>query len=209
MADTAERLKRVGVLPVLVVRDAAHAEPLARALSNGGVTAAEITLRSPASLEVIARMREAAPDLWVGAGTVLTAKDAEAAKGAGAQFLISPGMTPALLDAFKDSGLPSLPGVATASEAMRAAEAGFTLMKFFPAERVGGPAALKDLHGPLTRLRFCPTGGITPEKVESYLDCPNVVCVGGSWIAPEALMKAGDWGAVETNARRAARFARP
>jgi 2-dehydro-3-deoxyphosphogluconate aldolase/(4S)-4-hydroxy-2-oxoglutarate aldolase len=199
----------LGVLPVLVVRDVAHAEPLARALAAGGVTAAEITLRSPASLEVITAMRAAAPDLWVGAGTVLSAEDAAAAREAGAQFLISPGTTAALARALKESGLPSIPGIATASEAMARAEEGFTLMKFFPAERAGGPAALKDMHGPLPKLRFCPTGGITPDKVEAYLACPNVVCVGGSWIAPEALMDAGDWAAVEANARRASGFARP
>ena len=209
MADTGDRLRRVGVLPVLVVREVAHAEPLARALVAGGVTAAEITLRAPAALAAITRMREAAPELWVGAGTVLSAADVDAAASAGAQFLISPGSTPALARAFSASGLPCLPGVATASEAMARAEEGFSLMKFFPAERSGGPAALRDLHGPLPKLRFCPTGGITPEKVDAYLACPNVVCVGGSWIAPEALMQAGDWAAVEANARRAAGYARP
>lgn len=202
-------LHGVRVLPVLVVRDLAHAAPLARALAAGGSPAAEITLRSPASLEVIAAMRAAAPQLRVGAGTVLSQSDVDAAKAAGAQYLISPGSTPALLRSMTASGLPSIPGAATPSEAMALAEQGFELMKFFPAERSGGPAALKDLYGPLPRLRFCPTGGITEDKIEAYLACPNVVCVGGSWIAPESLLAAGDWGAIEANARRAAGYGRP
>ena len=201
-------LDGVRVLPVLVVRNVEHAEPLARALMAAGVRAAEITLRTPAALEAIGRMRAAEPELRVGAGTLLSPADVEAAKAAGAQFLITPGTTPLLAGALKASGVPAIPGAATASEAMALAEQGFRLLKFFPAERAGGAAALRDLQGPLPHLRFCPTGGVSEEKVESYLSLNNVVCVGGSWVAPEAMMAAGDWAGVEAIARRAAGEAR-
>ena len=207
MSDAATILEGVRVLPVLVIRELDHAAPLADALVAGGLRAVEVTLRSPVSIQAVAAMRRAAPELQVGAGTIRTVADVQAAKAAGADFLVSPGTTPALAEAFRDSGLPVIPGVATASEAMARADDGFTLLKFFPAERVGGVAALKDLAGPLPDLRFCPTGGIGEERIADYLALPNVVCVGGSWIAPEALQAAGDWAAIEANARRAAAFA--
>ena len=196
------------VVPVLVVEDAATAAPLARALVAGGLRALEVTLRTPAALDAIRAMAEAVPDAVVGAGTLLTPEDVAAAKAAGARFGVSPGWTPRLLDAADKAGLPMLPGVATPSEAMLAAERGLTHLKFFPAEQSGGAPALKAWSGPLPNLSFCPTGGVTPGNAASYLALPNVVCVGGSWVAPKSLVEAGDWPRIEALAREAARLAR-
>jgi len=191
------------VIPVLVIEDATSATLLARALVAGGLRALEVTLRTPAALDAIRAMRDAVPDAVVGAGTILTADDVRAAQAAGARFGVSPGWTERLLDAAEDAGLPMLPGVATPSEAMTAAERGLEVLKFFPAEQNGGAPVLKAWAGPLPKIRFCPTGGVSLENARDYLSLPNVVCVGGSWVAPKDLVAAGDWVAVEELARTA------
>jgi len=191
------------VIPVVVVDDAATAVPLAEALLAGGIRTIELTLRTPAGLDAIAAVARDVPEMVVGAGTVLTPAQATAATEAGAQFLVTPGTTPALLDAALATGLPVLPGVATVSEALAAAERGIQVLKFFPAEANGGRPVLKAWAGPLAELRFCPTGGITPQNAADYLALGNVVCVGGSWLTPKELIRAGDWAAIESLAREA------
>lgn len=198
---------RAPVIPVLVVADAATARPLAEALVRGGLTALEVTLRTPAALEAI-RAMAGVSGAAVGAGTLLTPEDVRAAKAAGAVFGVSPGATDRLLEAAEAEGLPLLPGVATASEAMRLMERGFGLAKFFPAGPAGGPRALAALAGPLPQLGFCPTGGIGPENAAEYLRLPNVRCVGGSWVAPAARVAAGDWDGIAGLAAEAAALPR-
>lgn len=195
------------VIPVIVIRDLTRAEGLARALVAGGLPVLEVTLRSEVALDAIRAMAGVAGG-HVGAGTVLTPDDAKRARDAGAQFAVSPGLTDRLIDACEEIGLPLLPGAATASEVMRALDAGYDMLKFFPAEAVGGAPALKSLAGPLPRAGFCPTGGVSPQNAADYLSLPNVVCVGGSWIATEADLAAGDWIAIEQRARAAAALPR-
>lgn len=195
-------LAAASVIPVLEVERAEDAAPLARALAAGGLRVIELTLRTAAALEALGEMKRAAPSLIVGMGTVRTGGDVEKSLAAGADFLVSPGAGAALLRAM--AGTVALPGVATASEAMTAHEAGFRAMKFFPAEPAGGAAYLKSLAGPLPDIRFCPTGGITPERAPDYFALPNVACIGGTWIASRAMIAAGDWPGIEANARRAA-----
>ena len=191
------------VIPVLVVADASRAEGLATALVAGGLPVLEVTLRTPAALDVI-RAMSAVPGGHVGAGTVLTADDAKRARDAGASFAVSPGLTETLARACEDIGLPLLPGAVTASEVMRAMELGYSMLKFFPAEAAGGVKSLKSLGGPLPQVTFCPTGGITLQSAPDYLAQPNIICVGGSWIAPDADVAASDWTAIEARAREAA-----
>ena len=190
------------IIPVLVVEDASCARPLAEALVKGGLPVLEVTLRTPAALEVIAEMAGVSGG-HVGAGTLITPEDVFAAKKAGATFGVSPGATDALLDAAEEAGLPMLPGAATASEAMRLLARGYDMLKFFPAEAAGGVAALKGIGGPLPQISFCPTGGVNPENAPRYLSLPNVVCAGGSWVAPASLVEAGDWTAIEALAAEA------
>ncbi|WP_433547908.1 bifunctional 4-hydroxy-2-oxoglutarate aldolase/2-dehydro-3-deoxy-phosphogluconate aldolase [Streptomyces sp. CA-294286] len=192
------------VLPVVVLHDPADAVPLARALVAGGLPGIEITLRTPAALDAIGAIAARVPEAIVGAGTVTSPADVEAAAEAGARFLVSPGWTDTLLRALQGSGLPFLPGVSTASEAVALLERGVTDMKFFPAEAAGGTAYLRSLSGPLPRARFCPTGGITPASAPAYLALPNVGCVGGTWMLPQEAIEAGDWARVESLAREAA-----
>lgn len=200
----AEEICRLApVVPVLVIEDAATARPLARALVAGGLPALEVTLRTPAALEAIAQMATLSGGV-VGAGTLLTPDDVKRAKAAGAQFGVSPGATDRILAACEDEGLPLLPGAATASEVMRLLERGYTVQKFFPAEASGGAPALKSLASPLPRVRFCPTGGVSLKNARTYLDLPNTLCVGGSWVAPLDKVKAGDWAGIEALAREAA-----
>ena len=194
--------KRAPTVPVLVVHDALHARPLAEALVAGGLPALEVTLRTDAALEVIAEMAKVEGGV-VGAGTLLTPDDVKRAVDAGATFGVSPGATDKLLQAAEDLGLPMLPGAATASEAMRLYERGYDMLKFFPAEAAGGAPFLKSLSSPLPQVRFCPTGGVSPANAESYLSLPNVVCAGGSWVAPDNLMRKGDWAAITELARAA------
>ncbi|MEP3072443.1 bifunctional 4-hydroxy-2-oxoglutarate aldolase/2-dehydro-3-deoxy-phosphogluconate aldolase [Maricaulis sp.] len=192
------------VIPVLTVSDVADAAPLARALEAGGLKVIEMTWRTAAALGVLRAMKAAAPGLVVGMGTIRTPEQAAQSVSAGADFLVSPGLTPKLVPALLDAGVPVLPGVATASEAMAATEAGFDLLKFFPAEQAGGLDYLKSLQGPLPDIRFCPTGSITRERAPDYLALRNVVCVGGSWIASKTMVEQGDWAGIEANARAAA-----
>ncbi|MCE8545342.1 bifunctional 4-hydroxy-2-oxoglutarate aldolase/2-dehydro-3-deoxy-phosphogluconate aldolase [Ruegeria pomeroyi] len=195
------------IVPVLVIDDAAHARPLAEALVAGGLPALEVTLRTPAALEAI-RIMAQVPGGVVGAGTLVTPEDVRAAKAAGARFGVSPGATDRLLAACEAEGLPLLPGAATASEAMRLLERGYDMLKFFPAEASGGAPALKAIGAPLPQIGFCPTGGVSPQNAESYLSLPNVVCAGGSWVAPKNMVAAGDWAGIEALARAAAALGR-
>jgi 2-dehydro-3-deoxyphosphogluconate aldolase/(4S)-4-hydroxy-2-oxoglutarate aldolase len=195
------------VIPVLVVERADIARPLAAALVAGGLPALEVTLRTPAALDVIREM-SAVPGGVVGAGTLLTPGDVAAAKAAGALFGVSPGATDKLIDAAEKIGLPLLPGAATASEAMALLERGYTVQKFFPAEAAGGAKALAAIGAPIPQVRFCPTGGVTLRNAPDYLGLPNVLCVGGSWVAPKDLVEAGDWDAIKALAAEAARLAR-
>ncbi len=200
----AERLVRIPVIPVLTIDDATIGVALGRALVAGGLPILEVTLRTPAAMQAMAAMSRDIPDAIVGAGTVLTPEQGADAIRNGARFLVSPGTTPALLAAARHWSSPLLPGAATASEAMTLAEQGFAMMKFFPAEPAGGVAYLKALSQPLPHIRFCPTGGVTAANAASYLACPNVVCVGGSWIAPGDAIKAHDWSRITALARAAA-----
>ncbi len=195
------------VIPVLVVDDAAHARPLAEALVAGGLPVLEVTLRTPAALDVIRAMAEV-PGGVVGAGTLITPADVAAAKAAGALFGVSPGVTEDLLAACEAEELPLLAGTATVSEAMRMLARGYDVCKFFPAEANGGAPALKSFAGPLPQVHFCPTGGVTPQNAPDYLKLPNVLCVGGSWVASAALMNAGKWDEIEALARDASRLPR-
>lgn len=197
-------LDAASVIPVLTIEDTAQAGDLARALQRGGLRVVEMTLRTPTALDAMKAMQDAAPDLVVGMGTIRTPEQAVRAAEAGAHFLVSPGLTPFLGEAMLATGLACLPGIATASEAMAAQAQGFAALKFFPAEQAGGAAYLKSLAGPLPDLVFCPTGSITREKAPGYLALPNVACAGGSWIATPAMIEAGDWDTIETNARFAA-----
>ena len=196
-------LSAASVIPVLELDRLDDAAPLATALAAGGLRVVELTLRTDAALGAARLMRKAAPALIVGMGSIRSADDAKRSIDAGAQFLVTPGASPSLLTALAESKAPSLPGIATASEAMIAADAGFAAMKFFPAESAGGVPFLKAIAGPLPNLRFCPTGGISADKAPGYLALPNVACVGGSWIATKAMIESGDWKAIEQNARRA------
>ncbi|HMO09771.1 MAG TPA: bifunctional 4-hydroxy-2-oxoglutarate aldolase/2-dehydro-3-deoxy-phosphogluconate aldolase [Paracoccaceae bacterium] len=202
-AEAARICRLAPVVPVLVIEDAGHAKMLAQALVAGGLPALEVTLRTPAALDAIRAMAEV-PGGVVGAGTLLTPADVKAAKAAGARFGVSPGATERILDACAEQDLPLLPGAATASEVMALLERGHTVQKFFPAEQAGGAAFLKALSSPLPQVSFCPTGGITADSAGRYLSLPNVLCVGGSWVAPAAAVAAGDWAAVEALARAAA-----
>ncbi|MBT8456765.1 MAG: bifunctional 4-hydroxy-2-oxoglutarate aldolase/2-dehydro-3-deoxy-phosphogluconate aldolase [Alphaproteobacteria bacterium] len=195
------------VIPVLVLEDARDARPLAEALVKGGLPVLEVTLRTEAALDVIAEMAQV-PGGVVGAGTLLTADDVAAAVKAGATFGVSPGATDYLLDACEAEELPLLPGSATATEAMALLERGYTMQKFFPAEAAGGAAALKAIGAPLPQISFCPTGGIDLAKAPSYLSLPNTVCVGGSWVAPKAMIAAGDWDGITALAAEAAALPR-
>jgi len=196
------------VLPVLVIERLADAVPLAMALMRGGLPAIEVTLRTPDALDAIRLIADEAPEVIVGAGTVRNAAQFQEAAAAGSRFIVSPGVTQELIDAANISRMPFLPGVATPSEAMALMEEGLTMMKFFPAEPAGGAEYLKALSSPLPEARFCPTGGITAESAARYLALPNVICVGGSWVAPAGLVADRNWQAIEDLAREAARLRR-
>ena len=195
------------VVPVLVIDDAASAADLAQALINGGLPALEVTLRTPAALDAIREMAKVEGGV-VGAGTLLTPKDVEAAKAAGATFGVSPGATDILLDACEANDLPLLPGAATSSEVMRLLERGYTVQKFFPAEANGGAPALKAIGAPIPQVRFCPTGGVSLKNANDYLSLGNTLCVGGSWVAPKDKVTAGDWTGITALAKEAAALPR-
>ena len=177
------------VVPVLTIEDEAHAVPLARALAAGGLTALEITLRTPAAIGAMERISGEVEGVVVGAGTVLNQGDYDRAVRAGARFVVSPG----LMDSIEVGEAPLLPGIATATELMRALAAGFTCMKFFPAVPAGGVAMLKSFAPVFPAAVFCPTGGIGADNAPEFLALPNVACVGGSWVAPAAAVRAGQW----------------
>lgn len=193
------------VIPVIVVKEVAHAQPLATALVAGGLPVLEVTLRTPAALDAIRAMADVEGGV-VGAGTLLTPADVKAAKAAGALFGVSPGLTDSLLKACEDEELPLLAGTATVSEAMRLLERGYSVAKFFPAEANGGAPALKSYAGPLPQMHYCPTGGITAKSAPTYLSLPNVLCVGGSWVCEASLLADGRWDEVERLAREASQL---
>ena len=197
----AETLKLAPVVPVLIIEDVAQAVPLAKALVAGGLYALEVTLRTPVALDCIRRIAGEVEGAVVGAGTVTTASARQAVADAGARFAVSPG----LIDGEGvDGPTPLLPGIATATELMRGLRAGFTHFKLFPANVVGGPAALKAFASPFPQASFCPTGGVDAKTAPDYLALPNVICVGGSWVAPPDAVRAGDWGRITELARAAA-----
>ena len=197
-------LDLVPVIPVVVVEDVSVAVPLARALVAGGLPVIELTLRTPVALDAIRAIAAEVPEITLGVGTVTTPDQARRAVEAGAGFLVSPGVTPALLDAMLETGVPFLPGTATVSEVLTVLEAGVTEMKFFPAEASGGTAYLSSIASPVAAARFCPTGGISLSSAPGYLALPNVGCVGGSWITPADALASGDWARVEQLAEQAA-----
>lgn len=197
------------LIPVVVIDDADAAVPLAKALIAGGIRVIEVTLRTPTALAAIRRIVAEVPDAIVGAGTMLRAQQFADIEQAGAAFAVSPGATPELLAAARDSKIPFLPGAATASEAMRLLESGYKRMKFFPAESAGGAGLLTSLASPLPDAKFCPTGGIDPANAESYLRLPNVVCVGSSWPVPAAAIRGGEWDKITERARTCVALRRP
>lgn len=203
MMNIVEIMKASPVMPVIVLHDLNHAVPLARALLAGGIRILEVTMRTPQALDSVRAIRAAVPDAIVGVGTVTSAADLHAAMAAGAQFGVSPGSSPALLKAIKDSGLPFLPGTMTPSDVLATREAGFTAMKLFPAQQAGGIGMLKALGSVFSDVMFCPTGGIDASAAPGFLALPNVACVGGSWLAPAALVKAEKWAEIEQLAREA------
>jgi len=194
----------VRVVPVITVPEIEDAIPLAPALVAGGLPVLEITLRTAAGLAAIERIAAEVPGAIVGAGTVTTPEQLHAVRAAGARFVVSPGCTDALARAAEQAGGVFLPGAVTASEVLRLLEHGISMMKFFPAESSGGIAAIKALGGPFPDIRFCPTGGIGLELAPRYLELPNVVCIGGSWMVPPDLVAAGDWDAIRALAAEAA-----
>jgi len=195
------------VIPVIVIERAEHAVSMARALFEGGVRVLEVTLRTPAALAAIAAIARSIPDVIVGAGTVRSDADARAALAAGARFAVSPGFSPRVAAACRETGLALLPGVATASEVMLAADHGFRFLKFFPASAAGGTAMLKAWASVFADVSFCPTGGITAASAPDYLALANVKVVGGSWLTPPDALAAADWPRVERLAREAAGLA--
>ncbi len=201
-------MQDASVIPVIVLNDVAHAVPMARALVAGGIRMLEVTLRTPQALACMEAIAKAVPDAVVGAGTVRTAADAKAAANAGAKFAVSPGYTSAVGQACRDQGLSLLPGVATGSEIMMAQEDGYTDLKFFPAMQAGGTAMLKAWSGPFFDVRFCPTGGVTPQNATEFLSLSNVACVGGSWLVPADALAQGDWARIEKLAREASQLKR-
>ena len=195
------------VIPVLQIANLADAVPLTRALARGGLPAVEITLRTPDAMDAIRLVTDEVEEAVVGAGTILTPRQYDKVAAAGARFIVSPGTTIALLEAARSNDVPFLPGASTPSEVMSMREEGYSVLKFFPAEQSGGAAFLKALSSPLAGVRFCPTGGISPANALDYLRLPNVVCVGGSWVAPDNMVGAGDWDGITELARQAVAMA--
>jgi len=195
------------VVPVIVLSDEAQAVPLAHALLEGGIDVMEITLRSGVALRAIEAVARAVPKMHLGAGTVTRAAEVTQVVSAGAKFALSPGCSDALVDAVKAARLPFIPGVMTPSEVMRARDHGFTLMKLFPAAQAGGIGMLKALGAPLPDVRFCPTGGVSPENLREILALPNVAMAGGSWLTPSDALRQGDWKRIARLAREATTLA--
>ncbi len=195
------------VVPVIVLSEEAHAVPLAHALLEGGIDVMEITLRSGVALRAIEAVAHAVPKMHLGAGTVTRAAEVQQVINAGAKFALSPGCSDALVDAVQAAKLPFIPGVMTPSEVMRARDLGFRLMKLFPAAQAGGIGMLKALGAPLPDVRFCPTGGVSPENLRDILSLPNVAMAGGSWLTPSDAMRQGDWKRIARLAREAVTLA--
>lgn len=206
-AGLAAILRLAPVVPVVIVEELAHAVPLARALVAGGLKAIEVTLRTPVALDAIRAIAAGVEGAVVGVGTIVDSRQLEEAKAAGARFAVSPGITERLLDAAAGTGLPLLPGVANAGQAMQLIERGYAFAKFFPAEPAGGAKYLSALASPLPQLTFCPTGGVTPASAPTYLALPNVICVGGSWMIARDHVAAGDWAAITAASAAAAALA--
>ena len=204
ISSEADILDLAPVIPVVVVDSVEQAVPLARALVRGGIPVIEITLRSAAGLGAIEAVASEVEGMVVGAGTVVTPEQVQQVRDAGAQFIVTPGSPPRLLDAALASGIPLLAGAGTLTEMLTLAEAGLEAMKFFPAEASGGRPYLSAVAGPCPQLRFCPTGGITPETAAAWLALPNVGCVGGSWLTPKDAVAQGDWARIEALAAAAA-----
>jgi 2-dehydro-3-deoxyphosphogluconate aldolase/(4S)-4-hydroxy-2-oxoglutarate aldolase len=196
-------MRTSAVIPVIAIDDINHAVPLARALVAGGIRVLEVTLRTAHGLPAIRAMAEQVPDAIVGVGTLTQPAEFAAARDAGAVFGVSPGLTPALIEAARSSGLPLLPGVMTPSEVMAAREAGFRQLKLFPAMQAGGVGMLNALAGPLGDVMFCPTGGVSQDNAPQFLACRNVACVGGSWLTPKDALVTGDWDRITALARAA------
>jgi 2-dehydro-3-deoxyphosphogluconate aldolase/(4S)-4-hydroxy-2-oxoglutarate aldolase len=204
MADATSVLHVSPVIPVVTIADPQHAVPVAKALVEGGVRIIELTLRTGNALESLKRIANEVPDILVGAGTILTPAQADDAVAAGAQFLVSPGVTPSLLDHMLQLNVPVLPGVATVGEVLAVLEHGLTAMKFFPAGPAGGPEYLAAIGAPIPAVQFCPTGGISLASAPDYLALPNVTCVGGSWLTPRAAVEDEDWAQITRLAQGAA-----
>jgi len=201
MSHMCEQLRQLTILPVLVVTSEEEAVSISQALSDAGISAVEITLRTPAALSAIRAVKQALPALRVGAGTVNTVSDMQAVATIGVDFVVSPGLTRALAESARSLDMPFLPGVSTASEVLRGMELGFDCFKFFPAAACGGPALLKAFSGPMAGVSFCPTGGINASNASEYLALPNVLCVGGSWMLQADVIAAGDWVSIRNSTR--------
>ena len=206
MMKTLDVMKVGPVIPVIIVDDVRHAVPLAEALVAGGVRVLEVTLRTAAALDAIRAMAKAVKDAIVGVGTISRPDDFAAARSAGAVFGVSPGLTPALVEAQRKSGLPLLPGTMTPSDMIAARAAGFTELKLFPAQQAGGLGMLKAIGSVFSDLTFCPTGGVTAETAPDFLALPNVACVGGSWLTPKDAVAKGDWQRITELARAASQL---
>ena len=203
--DALQRLERVKLVPVIVIDDPENAAPLADALVEGGLPCAEVTFRTAGAGEAIRRMTDAHPEMLVGAGTVLTPQQAAQARSAGASFVVSPGFNPAVVDYCQEQGIPVYPGVCTPTEIEAALQKGLQVLKFFPAEPMGGLAFLKAIAAPYSMVRFIPTGGINAEKLPAYLRFPSIVACGGSWMAPQDWIKAGDFDRIRRETAEAVR----
>lgn len=199
-----ERLKEIGIVPVVVINDAEDALPLAKALVNGGLPCAEVTFRTEAAAESIRIMSEAYPDLLVGAGTVLTKEQVDTAIESGAKFIVSPGLNPNIVSYVLEKGIPMVPGTCTPSDIERALELGLTEVKFFPAEASGGLNMIKALSGPYVNVSFMPTGGLNTDNVKDYLANPKIFCCGGTWIAKADLLKEKKFDEIERLVKEAA-----
>lgn len=204
MQDIVEQLRRIKIVPVVKINDAKHAVPLAKALVNGGLPCAEVTFRTEAAAEAIGLMKEAYPEMLVGAGTVLTKEQVDAAIAAGAEFIVSPGLNPRTVRYCQEKQIPILPGVATASEIEQALELGITKVKFFPAEANGGLPAIKALAAPYHMVEFMPTGGVNPSNVKDYLGFSRIIACGGTWMVSEALMENGEFDKIQALTKEAA-----
>ena len=203
MTETIERITAGRILPVVVLEDAAGAEPLAAALREGGLSAVEVTFRTDAAAAAIAGITKYDSSMLVGAGTVLTVEQADRAVEAGARFVVTPGFGPAVVNRCRELGVPVFPGVATATEIQMALDAGLSTVKFFPAEQLGGVPMLKALSAPFRSVRFIPTGGVNAGNIASYLALPSVIAVGGTWMVAPDLLAANDWAAVTARTREA------